>query len=61
MKKSDATKMIAACALFVCAGAVFAHEGHGMTGSHWHATDIWGFLAAGGALTLMVWFTRGGK
>jgi hypothetical protein len=26
--------------------STWAHEGHGMEGSHWHATDIWGVLAA---------------
>jgi hypothetical protein len=22
-----------------------AHEGHGLEGPHWHATDAWGFVA----------------
>jgi len=61
MKTSDALKTVAACALFIGANAVFAHDGHGLAGSHWHPTDIWGFLAAGGVLSLIVWFTRGGK
>jgi hypothetical protein len=26
--------------------STWAHEGHGLGGSHWHATDIWGVLAA---------------
>ena len=24
--------------------AAFAHEGHGLSGTHWHATDSWGWL-----------------
>ena len=39
------------CALAASASA-WAHEGHGMEGSHWHATDIWGLLAAAGAVAL---------
>ena len=27
-----------------------AHEGHGSTGAHWHATDVWGFVAVVGLL-----------
>jgi hypothetical protein len=25
--------------------SVAAHDGHGSTGAHWHATDVWGFFA----------------
>ena len=39
----------------------FAHEGHGLFGSHWHATDVLGFVAAGGAVALMLWFSGRGK
>jgi hypothetical protein len=39
-----------------------AHEGHGLTGAHWHATDTVGLLLAGGvAVALVYWLTRGGK
>jgi hypothetical protein len=30
----------------------WAHEGHGMEGSHWHATDGWGLLALAAAVAL---------
>lgn len=39
----------------------FAHEGHGLFGSHWHATDVVGFVAAGGVVALLVWFSGRGK
>ena len=39
----------------------WAHEGHGLAGSHWHATDTFGLLLVGGLVALLVWFTRGGK
>jgi glycerol kinase len=45
--------------LFVAALAglhapVWAHDGHGLWGSHWHATDAWGFVVAI-AVALAVW------
>jgi hypothetical protein len=54
-------KLIAFSALLVCAGTAFSHENHGMHGSHWHATDVWGFVALGGVLALALWWSRGGK
>ena len=33
-----------------------AHEGHGLAGSHWHATDAWGFVAAGALVVLALWW-----
>jgi hypothetical protein len=31
-------------ALLAGASAAWAHEGHGLEGGHWHATDTLGFL-----------------
>ncbi len=30
-------------------------------GSHWHATDVWGFGALGLAIVAAIWFMRSGK
>jgi hypothetical protein len=38
-----------------------AHDGHGLAGTHWHATDAWGFAVAGVLIALAVWLGRGGK
>jgi len=54
-------KTIATTAISTGAGSVFAHEGHGLFGSHWHATDVWGFIAVAAALALALWLSRGGK
>jgi len=35
-----------------------AHDGHGPSGAHWHATDAWGFIALAIALAAAVWFSR---
>lgn len=39
-----------------------AHEGHGMpNASHYHATDVWGFVAFVCAALAVWWFTGRGK
>ena len=42
----------AALTALAASAAAWAHEGHGMEGSHWHATDIWGLLAIAAAAAL---------
>ena len=54
-------KRITALFPLLTALPAFAHDGHGMFGSHWHATDVLGFVAAGGAVALMLWFSGRGK
>lgn len=50
-------RILAACTVW--AAAAQAHEGHGMTGSHWHAGDAIGSLVLGAAcLILGLWLTR---
>jgi hypothetical protein len=61
MKTLFTTKKIAASALLIWAGAAFSHENHGMSGAHWHATDVWGFVALGGAVALGIWLSGRGK
>ena len=36
----------------------WAHEGHGLFGSHWHATDALGFVALGALVALAVWLSK---
>ena len=45
----------------VPATAAFAHNGHNLAGTHWHATDVLGFVAAAVAIGVAVWLSRGGK
>lgn len=52
---------LAAFALSSAASLAFAHDNHGLHGSHWHATDVWGFVALGGAIAVAIWLSRGGK
>jgi hypothetical protein len=55
---SFTTKIIALSALFARAGDVFAHEGHGFTGSHWHASDVAGLAALGVLIALAIWLSK---
>jgi hypothetical protein len=60
-KPLDALFLIAVCLLTTRASSVFAHDGHGLTGSHWHASDVLWFMAPLAALALAVWLSRGKK
>ena len=61
MKIKNALKMIATVAVTTGASTAFSHDGHGMTDTHWHATDVWGFVTVGGMIALAIWLSRNGK
>ena len=50
------TLLVAGAAL--TALPALAHEGHGLFGSHWHATDALGFVVVGGVIAFAIWFSR---
>ena len=59
--RTSASRFI--CAALVLApmtGAALAHDGHGMEGSHWHATDLVGLIIGLGVAAL-TWRSRGNK
>ena len=58
MKQQFTVKSIAAYALGMGATAVFAHDGHGLTGMHWHASDAWGFVSLATMIALAIWLSR---
>lgn len=41
--------------LATTSAAAAAHDGHGPTGTHWHATDLWGFVALGVVAAAIAW------
>ena len=51
-------KLVAACAGITGATAAFSHEGHGLQGIHWHATDTLGFIAVAAMVAVAVWLSR---
>ncbi|MEJ7929309.1 hypothetical protein WG922_04910 [Ramlibacter sp. AN1015] len=56
-----AIRSLATSPLALIATGAFAHEGHGLLGAHWHATDAFGLLLVGGLAALAIWWGRGGK
>jgi hypothetical protein len=61
MNKSITIKLIATQAIISPNTSIFAHDGHGFLGSHWHASDTFGFVILAAAIGLTLWFGRGGK
>lgn len=62
MKQSLRLRRCGAALATLLAGPVLAHPGHGLEGaSHWHATDVFGWLALGVAVAVAIWLSRGGK
>ena len=59
MNKSITIKLIAIQARITPATALFAHDGHGCEGSHWHASDVFGFALLAAAIGISLWFGRG--
>lgn len=43
----------------LAASPALAHEGHGLFGAHWHASDAWGFAVLCVLAAAAWWATRG--
>lgn len=59
--KTPFEKLLALCAAATAAAPSMAHDGHGLSGGHWHSTDAWGFVALALAVGAALYFSRGGK
>ena len=55
MKKMAFTLSLALSQL---ASNAFAHDGHGLGGHHWHATDALGFVVAAALVAVAVYFGK---
>ena len=58
---TNATTLIAVSTISTWAMPVFAHDGHGLAGSHWHATDAFAFLGLVCVVAVSIWLARRGK
>ena len=58
MKHQFTIKSIAAYAIGMGSTAVFAHDWHGLTGMHWHASDAWGFVAVATTIAAAILLSR---
>jgi len=45
-------------ALSQLANNALAHDGHGLAGLHWHATDALGFVVAAALVAVAVYFGK---
>ncbi len=50
--------LTAALAALAASGTALAHEGHGLNGPHWHATDAGVFVALLVAVGFAIWLGR---
>jgi len=57
----NAIVLLAFYAISTRASIAFAHDGHGLMGSHWHSTDVLGFVAVGCLAAIAVWLSSRGK
>jgi hypothetical protein len=53
-----ARRLAAAATLLATATTTLAHDGHGLAGSHWHATDTAGFAVVALLAGLAIWLSR---
>lgn len=58
MKNSSTLRSAFITALMTAAVGASAHDGHGLAGTHWHATDTLGFVLVGVLALAAVWFSR---
>ena len=52
---------LCAAALSALSGVAFAHGGHGLSGTHWHATDTFGLVLVAGLAAIAIWLSRSDK
>lgn len=57
MKHISLITTLSTVTALLSAGAAHAHEGHGLPGiSHWHSTDVLGFIAVAALVAGVIWF-----
>ena len=54
-----AKQLATAAAALMASTHSLAHDGHGLTGSHWHATDAAGLALVAVLAGLAIWLSRG--
>ncbi len=58
MKNSTNFRSAFITTLMTAAVSASAHDGHGLVGTHWHATDTLGFVLVAVLALAAVWFSR---
>ena len=49
---------VASSALLTAASSAWAHDGHGLTGSHWHTADSLGFVGVAILAAAALWLSH---
>jgi hypothetical protein len=52
------TRITTGLSIAFAAVSSHAHGGHGLKGTHWHATDTFGLLLVGALAALAIWLSR---
>ncbi len=55
------SKLIALGVVNTWTVSAFAHEGHGLNGPHWHASDVWALVALAAAVGVAIYLSKGKK
>jgi hypothetical protein len=58
MRLRNTSKFMAAAIQLALAPAVLAHDGHGLGGNHWHASDTAGFITVAVLAAAALWLSR---
>lgn len=53
------TPALFAATAFCAPALAHAHDGHGLFGTHWHATDTLGFIGVVAAIAVALWWSSG--
>lgn len=53
------THFLTAITVLCVSARVAAHEGHGLAGTHWHASDAYGFMLVAALSAVALWLSRG--
>ena len=51
-------RLLTASLATLASATTHAHDGHGLLGSHWHATDALGFLGVAVLVAAAIWLLR---
>ena len=58
MKHTFISRGLAIVALCAGTARAFAHDGHGLAGAHWHASDTLGFVLVTVLAAAALWISR---
>jgi hypothetical protein len=61
MPKSISINLLVPLVVLNFSDYALAHSNHGLSDSHWHATDAWGFVVLSVLVVVAIWLSRRDK